>query len=223
MNRCGRGWRIWRRRIRSLKEVSDVARPTYGSTGVLVREVALRREGGVLTMTCPLLNDNAEMLMDYCARTLSPDQTAWFRGHMAECPECRSFAEAQQDVWQALDAWDPEPVSLDFNRRLYQRIDRESRIPWWRRGLLPAGGLAYSWLRPALPVALACSLIAGVFLMQSPEAPPPLQREAAGVSHTRLDKVDVEKVERALEDMDMLRQFASAKSAPEAPATSRTL
>jgi hypothetical protein len=36
-----------------------------------------------------------------------------------------------QEFWNALDSWEPEPVSLDFNRRLYERIRNfeKSRVP----------------------------------------------------------------------------------------------
>jgi len=31
------------------------------------------------------------------------------------------------DLWAMLDAWEPEPISPDFNRRLYRRIARFER------------------------------------------------------------------------------------------------
>ena len=56
------------------------------------------------------------------------------------------FSLQQTAVWDALDEWEPPPVSMDFNRRLWQRIDRAAEVPWYRglfntlrRGKLEAG------------------------------------------------------------------------------------
>src|SRR3954470_22382559 len=84
-------------------------------------------------MSCPMETpETAQLLLDYCARKLSPESTAVLEGHFAICPSCRGFAEAQRTVWAALDAWEMLPVSGDFDRRLYERIERIERdVPWW--------------------------------------------------------------------------------------------
>ena len=50
-----------------------------------------------------------------------------------------------------------------------------------------------------MPVAAACAALALGLLIQRPTGVPP---PPAGVSHT----VDIDQIERALDDMDMLRQ-----------------
>lgn len=145
---------------------------------------------------CPLNNGNAaELVLAYGARTLDADGRAAFERHMLSCAGCRELAAAQQAVWSALDAWTPEPISSNFDEKLYQRILLEEQSRWWQR-LFRA-----DWsLRPAMPVAAACGVLIAAFLLRSPEptaAPPsPLQ-----------PKLRIEQVERALDDIDMLKQF----------------
>jgi anti-sigma factor RsiW len=78
-------------------------------------------------MTC-LQNDpqGAEILMDYCAGMLDAASTAQLEAHFQNCAACNQAAEAQRKVWQALDEWKPEEVSLDFDQRLYARITTEA-------------------------------------------------------------------------------------------------
>ena len=52
------------------------------------------------------LNQN---VLDYCAQKLSSNAAAEFEGHMSVCADCRSKVESQQQVWQALDAWEAPP------------------------------------------------------------------------------------------------------------------
>ena len=144
---------------------------------------------------CPLENGNAsELVLAYGARTLDADQDAAFERHMLSCAGCRELAAAQQAVWSALDAWTPEPISSNFDEKLYQRILLEEQSPWWQR-LFRA-----DWsLRPAMPVAAACGVLIVAFLVRSPEptpAPPSSQ-----------PKLRIEQVERALDDIDMLKQL----------------
>ena len=74
-------------------------------------------------MNCPIENrESAEILLAYCARKLDAGSSAILEEHIKICPACREFAEGQQSVWKALDAWEAAPVSPDFDRRLYARI-----------------------------------------------------------------------------------------------------
>ena len=129
-------------------------------------------------MICPTQNKNAEVLLDYCAGTLEPARTAEFATHIEACGDCRRVVEAQRQVWGALDAWTPLEVPPDFDARLYARIAREKRaLPWGR----------WFW-KPAVPLALACAVLAVGSLVRTPKE----------------DKVDIQRVERTLEDLDML-------------------
>ena len=87
-------------------------------------------------MTCLQNNpQGAGILMDYCAGTLDAASSAQLEAHFRNCAACNQAAEDQRKVWQALDEWKPEEVSLDFDQRLYARIAAESREPWWRPSL----------------------------------------------------------------------------------------
>jgi hypothetical protein len=48
-------------------------------------------------MNCPTKrNEDAEILLDYCAQTLSPAQTAEFEIHLKQCADCSRLVEAQR-------------------------------------------------------------------------------------------------------------------------------
>jgi anti-sigma-K factor RskA len=147
-------------------------------------------------MECPLENGNgAELIVAYGARTLAPEAEAAFVRHMASCSNCREMAAAQQAVWLALDAWAPEPISSNFDERLYQRIATEEQGTWWQR-LVRAN---WSW-RPAMPVAAACAVMIAAFLIQRPASPPAPQSQSQ-------PPVRIEQVQRALDDIEMLKQL----------------
>jgi hypothetical protein len=154
-------------------------------------------------MNCPTKrNEDAEILLDYCAQTLSPMQTAEFEGHLKHCADCSRLVDAQKEVWGALEAWTPPEVSINFDSRLYARIAQEQTAPawqlWLRRIFQPA--LPYSLWKSAVPLAAACAVLAAGLAMRTPDA---------AVVHTvqpqlHADKVDIEKVEQTLEDLDIL-------------------
>jgi anti-sigma factor RsiW len=151
-------------------------------------------------MRCPVESqEDASLLLDYCARKLDPDAAALLERHMKACPACREFQGGQQAVWNALDEWEAVPVSAGFNRRLYSRIDSEASAPWWSR--LLATMQSRRW-KPALPLAAACLVLVAVALFDTPSPPP-----AAPGSPVRVEMVQVDQMERALEDLEMLRQF----------------
>ena len=117
-------------------------------------------------MQCPFENGNAaEMIVAYGARTLTPAEQAAFENHMSLCARCREMASAQRVVWAALDEWKAEPISSNFDERLYRRIAAEEQSSWWGR-LLHAN---WSW-RPAMPVAAACAVMIAAFLIERPSS-----------------------------------------------------
>jgi anti-sigma factor RsiW len=154
---------------------------------------------------CPLEKGNAaELVLAYGAGTLDADGDAAFERHILSCADCRDLAAAQQAVWSALDDWKPEPISSNFDEKLYQRILTEEQRPWWQR-LLRA-----NWsLRPAMPLAAACGILIAVFLLQSPEPAPPPAPPASSSPQLR-----IEQVERALDDIDMLKQLGVDSTSP---------
>jgi hypothetical protein len=160
-------------------------------------------------MKCPMETPGtAELLLDYCARKLNPESTAILERHFEICPSCRSFAEGQRAVWKALDSyaeWDAPPVSTDFDRRLYERIEKaEKDVQWWDALVRPLRVLTAH--RGIAAAAAACVLIAAGVMIQQPrrhvEPVQPVQPTTAVVD------VQPEQVERALNEMDLLSEFS---------------
>jgi anti-sigma factor RsiW len=162
-------------------------------------------------MRCPIdAGNEAEMLVALATGRLTPAEQEAFELHMAGCAACRQLADAQKSVWSALDLWKVPSVSEDFDRRLHARIVAEERRPWRKRQWA-----WFSW-KPALPVAAACAALFAVFLLQSPVPSNNAPAAAPVVVQTQEDaqKVDVEQVERALDDIDMLKQLDTPASSP---------
>jgi len=158
-------------------------------------------------MNCPTKrNEDAEILLDYCAQTLSPLQTAEFEIHLEQCADCSRLVAAQKEVWGALEAWTPAPVSINFDARLYARIAEEQAEPawqlWLRRIFQPA--IPYSLWKSAIPLTAACALLAAVLFVRMPDATTAAQHQL------RAEKVDIEQVEQTLEDFDILTPPAQA-------------
>jgi anti-sigma factor RsiW len=162
-------------------------------------------------MECPRENGTSvELMMAYTAGTLEPEAQIALDRHMSVCQDCRDMAAEQKAVWDALDAWKPAPVSADFNARLYQKISEAEVAPWWQRLFR----INWSWvLRPAVPVAAACATLVIAFLVKAPAV-----THSSPVSSQQ--KVSIEQVERALDDMDMLKQI-SVPAPAEGPSTER--
>src|SRR4051812_35080715 len=151
-------------------------------------------------MNCPLETaDNAELLLNYCDRKLNPESTAILEQHIEICPSCREFAEGQRAVWAALDSWDLQPVSADFDRRLYARIEKD--VPWWDVLVRPFRPLMAH--RAIAATAVACVVIVAGVLIERPGKPVrPATPDTAAV------EVQPEQVEQALDAMDMLGDFS---------------
>jgi anti-sigma-K factor RskA len=151
-------------------------------------------------MNCPTKrNEDAEILLDYCAQTLSPLQTVEFENHLKQCADCSRLVDAQKEVWGALEAWTPVPVSVNFDARLYARIAQEQTAPawqvWLRRIFQPP--VPYPLWKSAVPLIAACAVLAVALSVKMPDA-------TDAKPQLRPDKVDIEQVEQALEDLDIL-------------------
>jgi anti-sigma factor RsiW len=152
-------------------------------------------------MNCPSrTEENRAILLDYAAGRLDAARTALFKEHMANCAECAAFIATQAMLWDTLDAWEPGPVSLDFNRRLWQRIDAAETAPWYKQ---LADSLRFAAWKPVIPLTAAALLIAAGFLYDHPgrNATDPAANSAA------VRTTDVEQVEQTLDDIQLLHQF----------------
>ena len=156
-------------------------------------------------MNCPLESrENAQLLLDYCARKLDAESETGLERHIATCGACREFAHRQRTVWEALDAWEAAPVSADFDRRLYGRI--EAQVSWWDLLLRPfrSPWNAVALRRTVAATAAACLLLmAGILLAHPAISPAPVPCYMAQV-----DSVQPEQVERTLDAMEMLSEFS---------------
>jgi anti-sigma factor RsiW len=156
-------------------------------------------------MKCPMQSgDNKDALLSYAAGRLDEDRSAAVERHARSCAACGEFLEKQGALWSALDEWEARPVAADFDRRLYRRIGEQEQRSWWSRVFAPLA-------RPVVPVAAtACLLVVAGLIGVDPDrvtAPGPAPVAQAG---------EVELVESALEDLDMLRQFDLAPSGEDA-------
>jgi anti-sigma factor RsiW len=166
---------------------------------------------GSIPMKCPIeSHENADLLLAYCAGKLDPQTTIMFDRHLAVCTACRKFQREQQTVWAALDAWQAVPVSQDFDRRLYSRIEEEQvHASWWSRLTRPFQPLSGpAFISRGVPLAAAAGLLvlAGVILVRPNEVAVP-EDLTSGV---RMESVQPEQVERTLDDMEMLRQLKAS-------------
>ncbi len=143
-------------------------------------------------MGCPLeFDQSAELIVGYGARTLAPEAAAEFERHLDSCEVCRKVAAAQKAVWVALDAAESLelPVSADFDRKLFRRIEAKQNRDWW--------------LWRALVPATACLALATLFLLRQPDSMsmPKIQQPQPAVQ--------IDQVEHALDDMDLLKQIGA--------------
>ncbi len=144
--------------------------------------------------------DGTEILIEYCAGTLSATRSGELARHVAECSECRNLVEAQRELWLSLDRYAAPEVSLDFDARLYARIAEEESAPAWRRWMKrifePAVPVAI-W-KPAVSLAAMCAALAAGLMLRVPSVHEPQPQVHA--EHA----VDIETVASALDDLEML-------------------
>ncbi len=172
-------------------------------------------------MTCPIQSENTiDVLLDYSTGKLDRARLARLEQHLRTCAECSAFLAGQQDLWQTLDAWEPEPVSMDFNRRLWHRIDAEAARPWFTKlaDLLRTG----AW-KPALPLAAAVLLVTTAFVMDHQRSVPAIpgfqtsSGASAGVSNAA--PLDADQIEKTLNDIQLLGQLDTSSAVPNSSKT----
>jgi anti-sigma factor RsiW len=132
----------------------------------------------------------SEIVTDYCAGALDAIRTAELEAHLHACVACREEVDSQRKVWEALDAWAPVEVSQGFDAKLYSRIEAEKRQPWWRA--LP---------RTFVPLTAAVAVLMVAMLLWIPGSNSRIQNAP---SQPVVEKIDVQQVQQALDDMDML-------------------
>ncbi|MBX5495904.1 MAG: hypothetical protein IRZ15_11275 [Bryobacteraceae bacterium] len=148
-------------------------------------------------MKCPVESkENVDLLLDFCLGKPGAAAARLAR-HVEACPACQEFCASCSALWSDLDLLEAPPVSPDFNRRLYERIEAEESGVW--RKFLSLFRLR--WMRPATAVAAAGMLVVFGVLLQSPFVPENLPRP---LMEAKSD-IDIEQIEETLEDLEMLR------------------
>jgi anti-sigma factor RsiW len=168
-------------------------------------------------MNCPLRKeDAAHILLDYSAHRLDPAKAAALERHMETCAGCAAFRVEQAAVMHALDAWEPAPVSLDFNRRLWRRIDGAEAAPWYARLV---ESLRFAQWKPVLPLTAAILLIAAGFIFDHPAQ----RTSAAPAQASSVSVSEADQVEQTLDDLQMLHQFNAATPGDATPGAAKKM
>lgn len=146
-------------------------------------------------MQCPSQNGkDIEVVLAHLSGRLSPDEAEAFRSHAESCAACQDAMLAQQVVSDAMDGWEPEPISANFDQQLFGRIEQEESKKWWSRLFRPLWPMR---LRPAVAAAAVALVIAAVVLLRVPGnvSTPPV---------AAVEPVDIEQIEQTLQDLEML-------------------
>jgi hypothetical protein len=134
-----------------------------------------------------------------------------FLEFLSASPECRRLQEEQQLVWRSLDDWQAPELLPGFDRRLLAQIEAEQgRMSWFERML---GGFR---LPLAATVAALLVVAASVIRQQSPSITGPAVATVLEPAESQY----VEQINRALDDLEMLADFASPRPLGEIPGKS---
>jgi anti-sigma-K factor RskA len=151
-------------------------------------------------MNCPM-KGRQHLLLDYSAGRLAAEESDRLKSHVDACDACRLFVEDQRAVWQALGAWEAEPVSAEFDRRLYNRILEPAT--WWER--LTAALQTTAWWRGAPAATAACVLLAAGIAVHRGAIAPPAVNPMNDVA--QVEALQPEQIEHALDAMETLNDF----------------
>jgi anti-sigma-K factor RskA len=159
-------------------------------------------------MECPVHNEAAEIVIDYCAGTLESNRKSEFEQHLRDCADCIRVVNAQREVWETLDRWTPPAVSGNFDARLYAKIAQENAAPgwvrWMRRVFQPPVPMA-AW-KAAVSLAAACAILAAGLVVRAPHP----SDHPAPTHEMHAEHVDLEQVQTALDDIDVLMPASSS-------------
>ncbi len=165
--------------------------------------------------------NGAEIVTGYCAGTLDPSVAQEIGAHIGECAECRGEVQAQRAVWDALDTWTPVEVSGDFDARLYARIAAEQSGPawvrWLRRTFQPATPMLWGkavWWKAGVSLAAAgAALSLALLIGHVPNRTEVIEQKATvAKSVPASEDVDLQQVQQALDDLDILTPASQSPS-----------
>lgn len=143
--------------------------------------------------------EGPELLVAFSSRRLDRERTALVEAHTRECAECAALVAAQRSVSDALDVWDAPPVSADFDRKLYARIEQE--VPWWDFFVRPLRtAFAARWV----PVAAAAGLMIAVGLWVGQPGDTPAVPGAP-----KVEALPPDQAANALQQMQAIEDFSN--------------
>jgi len=153
-------------------------------------------------MKCPSNAWEEADLLAFSENKLEAPQAARLSEHLQSCPVCRTVVEQQRAVWKALDSWEAPAITADFDRRLYGAMEHATGR--WNGWLEP---LRLLLARQGLPIAAATCLIvvAGVVSLRPSDS-----TIAPSAAAARVENLQPEQVEHALDDVQMLGDFTRA-------------
>lgn len=105
-------------------------------------------------------------------------------------PRDEALDAAQRSVDEALNLWTAPPVSADFDRRLYRRIEQD--VPWWS---------FLFRLHRLVPVGVGAAVLIGAGLWVGRPGVTPAPRTAA------IEALPADQAENALHEMKMIEEF----------------
>lgn len=117
-------------------------------------------------MKCPTEGPGgAEILLAYTSNRLAAGVQHEIEEHMQVCSACLTRFREHRALWQILDQWQPDPVSKDFDDRLFERIAKADQSAWALKALRSAPGQR---IRRAAPVLAAGLFVLGLLRFMAP-------------------------------------------------------
>ena len=149
-------------------------------------------------------------LVEYAAGRLLGRNAREVASHTNRCTACSAFALEQSKLFDLMDLWEPAPVSMAFNRKLYARIQESSGSSWVSVLERVLNGLV---ARPAFPIAaLSILVIAGLYI-DRPQVGAVSTRSVSAPIKTSpaVSPNDAEQLDKALDDLQLLHQLDLVK------------